>query len=462
MMALVMGLLRSCTRKEKSRLIRFRVGMFLANRRTRSGQAAIMVTLTLPLTLGLVGMVVDMGWAYWREEACRTAAQAAAFASAMAANKASNQTCGSGVSCTTSYTACPSNPTSPPSSVVQNGCLYAKANGFTTGGNNGRQNVLYGANTTNSPVSGVTPAYWVRFVVAEKIPTLFSAVLGQPWMVVSARSTGGAFSSSGGGCIFVLDHPSQNSAGAYTQNSSNMTTGCGLYVDSSATGSVTVNSSNMNFSNGASLVTHGTVTANSSNINFNGGGSEKQNQPAFADPMTGLTPPTPSLPCTPDPHINSANTSVSKGTYCAMTINSSNVTFNSGVYIFTAGSLTINSSNITATSGVTLYFTGSAGNLAFNSGNMSLTAPSGGSTDGIALWKDGTTINTGPTNSSNLSVNGIIYEPYTNFTYNSSNGATQTTIIVNKLVMNSCNISQAATSQFFNGGGSTGGAYLIE
>ncbi len=53
-----------------------------------SGQAALMITISLPVTLGLIGLVVDVGWAYYREEACRTAAQSAAFAAAMAANKA--------------------------------------------------------------------------------------------------------------------------------------------------------------------------------------------------------------------------------------------------------------------------------------------------------------------------------------------------------------------------------------
>src|SRR5690242_820648 len=99
-----------------------------------SGQAALMVTLSLPLTLGLMGMVVDLGWAYWRTEACKTAAQAAAMAAAMSAKSAGNLTCASGVACTanaSTYADCPASPSSPPSTNIQSGCLYAQSNGFT-------------------------------------------------------------------------------------------------------------------------------------------------------------------------------------------------------------------------------------------------------------------------------------------------------------------------------------------
>src|SRR5579872_5584781 len=125
--------------------------MLMQKRNARSGQAALMIVITLPVTLGLIGMVVDIGWAYWRQEACRTAAQAAAFGSTMAAYKASNLTCASGVTCAASFTACTASPSKPPSTNLQNGCLYAAQNGFTAGGASGRQNVQYQAGTTGNP-----------------------------------------------------------------------------------------------------------------------------------------------------------------------------------------------------------------------------------------------------------------------------------------------------------------------
>jgi Flp pilus assembly protein TadG len=50
----------------------------------RRGQAAIFLTLSLVVTVGMVGMVVDFGWAYWRKTICKSAAQAAALAAVKA------------------------------------------------------------------------------------------------------------------------------------------------------------------------------------------------------------------------------------------------------------------------------------------------------------------------------------------------------------------------------------------
>lgn len=427
--------------------------------RTQRGQAIILVALSIPVIFGLLGLVVDCGWAYWREEACKTAAQSAAIASAMAATKAANLTCGSGVACTSTRTACPASPSTPPSNNLQNGCLFAKANGFTAGGNGGRQNVTYTANTTGSPAPGVTPAYWVRFVVTERIPTLFSAILGQSGMLVSALATGGAFASSNGGCIFVLD---QTASKAYQQTSSTVATSCGLYDDSNASDSVSVTSSTLQFNGGASLTTDGGVSSVSSTIQYSGGGSQKTNQPRHGDPFTGLVPPTPAASCTADPHITSISTSVNPGTYCGLSITSSTVTFKSGIYIFKTGSLNITSSSVNASSGVTFYFTNAAGNVNFTSGSFTIKALSGGPTDGIAFWKDGPTISTCNITSSGMTLTGVVYMPYTHLTYTSSSSTAQT-IVADTLKITSASISGTAPSSFLtNGGGAAGGAYLIQ
>jgi uncharacterized membrane protein len=70
------------------------------------GQPIVLFTLTLPVMLGMLGLVVDLGWAYFRKEACKTAADSAAMAAAVAAYGSANLTCGSGVACQ-SETACP-------------------------------------------------------------------------------------------------------------------------------------------------------------------------------------------------------------------------------------------------------------------------------------------------------------------------------------------------------------------
>ncbi len=208
-----------------------------ASRRTK-GQAVLFITMSLTTMLGLAGLVVDIGWGYWRKIACATAASSAASAAAQAAKTSGASSCGSGTTnwnCSSNYS-CPSNPTiGAITSNLDNGCLYAKQNGFL---NTGRQSVTFSAGTGTPPTaSGITPDYYVVATVTERIPTLFSAAIGQPWMQVSASATAGVF-ISGGGCIYVLD-PTVSGALSMTGTSA-LSTGCGVYVNSNATGALSM------------------------------------------------------------------------------------------------------------------------------------------------------------------------------------------------------------------------------
>src|SRR5580692_63162 len=62
---------------------RYKMPIRLPNRTGRRGQAALFMTMTLTLSFALIGLVVDLGWAYWRQEACLEAAQSAAMAGVM-------------------------------------------------------------------------------------------------------------------------------------------------------------------------------------------------------------------------------------------------------------------------------------------------------------------------------------------------------------------------------------------
>ena len=112
------------------------------NRNRERGQAALFATMTLGVTLGLTGLVVDQGWAYWRQEACLTAAQAAAIGGSIYANNANSTwppascTTSTAVSCNSNGTTCPSTLTlnSTATSVLQAACLYAQQNGFKATG----------------------------------------------------------------------------------------------------------------------------------------------------------------------------------------------------------------------------------------------------------------------------------------------------------------------------------------
>src|SRR5262249_29831557 len=95
------------------------------------------------------------------------------------------------------------------------------------------------SNGSAPTASGVTAAYYVTARVTEQNPLTFLSVLGGGlWGTVSARSSAGVLSTSGGSCIYVLDP-----TGHATLNMSNgvsVTSECGVYVDSSASDALSV------------------------------------------------------------------------------------------------------------------------------------------------------------------------------------------------------------------------------
>jgi Flp pilus assembly protein TadG len=292
----------------------------------RRGQALVMVTLSLPLMLGLIGLVVDVGWAYWRKEAGKAAADSAALAGATAAYIAADQKCGSGVSCQ-SDTACQSVSGTTHDTVLM-ACLWAAQNGFTNGGNNGRQTVSVAANTTASPISGTKPEYWIQVTVSERNPLSFLAILGSTWSTVSSQSTAGSF-AQGGGCVYVLD---PNKSGAFTQTNGTLSVGCNIYVNSSDSKAFTMTDGTINLNDTSYLKIHGGDTI--SNGTINPVGDMQINQPTVTDPFAGMTPPTPSLPALPNPGSGTPGT-IPAGTYSSISINGGTWTLGSGTFIIT-------------------------------------------------------------------------------------------------------------------------------
>src|SRR5580658_7168989 len=101
----------------------------LPNYKGRRGQAALFMTMTLTVSFGLIGLVVDLGWAYWRQEACLAAAQSAAMGGVMfATNKNTtwpSTPCPSSgtIICQATATACPTNLTAGSATTdVQSAC----------------------------------------------------------------------------------------------------------------------------------------------------------------------------------------------------------------------------------------------------------------------------------------------------------------------------------------------------
>jgi hypothetical protein len=361
-----------------------------ATRKNQRGQAAIFLTMSIPLTFGMMALVIDLGWCYWRTEACKTAASAAAIAAATGARTATNFTCGTGVTCTasgTTYLTCPGSPTAPASSNLQSGCLYAMQNGYTAGGNSGRQNVRYAAYTTGNPVSGYVPNYWVRFVVTENIPTVFAEFLGQSWQVVSAAGTAAVFKAGGGACVYALN---TSAAGAITlSGSTNLQVTCGIWDNSTASNSLNC-SNNTNLNAGTSKITLAGGNACGGTVSP----APLTYQPATPDPFYSVPPPADKNRCDSN-GINAGDTIVmpADGTFevCGnIGLNSNKTTtFPAGMYYVKNGNVDWENGTVQG-AGVTFFMTGSSsGSITVNGNvNVSISAPTSGTYHGMVFYQD--------------------------------------------------------------------------
>jgi Flp pilus assembly protein TadG len=437
-------------------------------RRSRTlprGQVALMVTLAMPVTLGMVGLVVDVGWMYFRREAATAAAEAAALAGATqvysANSAASSITCNSGVVwCNTTPQQCASSPTYPPQNSFDTACLYAKANGFQVGS---RVNVTVQASNSTAPTAPNTSnAYYMTVRVTEQHPLTFLAVLGSGlWGSVTGRSSGGVnLDPQSPGCVYVMNPTAQK---AFSMSGGNFSTGCGVLVDSNQSNAAYVAGGNLTLNNNADLTIVGQLSHSGGNISPPG--NVKPNQPSFNNPFSGMTAPTPATPCKPNPNISGGNSNtISPGTYCGITISGgNNVLFSSGIYILSSGNLTVNGGNFSSTvTNVLIYIPASnaTGQINISGGNMQWTGISGNGADGFVFWVANSAAQS--ITGGNAAINGVMYMPNSALTYSGGNGTTET-IVANTLDMEGGNISSPASSaDFSGGGGAAGGAFLVE
>jgi hypothetical protein len=172
-------------------------------RRNQSGQAIVMASLTLFAMCGMLGLGVDVGWSYYVQKTARAASDSGALA---AVKQMHNNVLGTGGpwTCATSGVTCASAGLISCANATGNlltGCQFAQQNGFSAGGNGGRQTLRIEANvgaagceTATPPTCvptapGVAAFYWVHVVATQTVPQLFSAILGNTTAVVSADST---------------------------------------------------------------------------------------------------------------------------------------------------------------------------------------------------------------------------------------------------------------------------------
>ena len=412
------------------------------------GQAVIFITLSLTVLFGMLSLLVDIGWAYWRQGACKAAAQSAAIAAALAANKTGIIACGPGVTCQ-SATACPVEPAVSATDNLMSGCLYAKQNGFVA---SGRQNVMMAAGTTGVPVSGVAPDYWVTATVSETNPTLFGAVLGRRHATVSVTSLAGIYEKPVGGCAYVLN-PTASRALRENGTGTTLQTGCGVYVNSNDSSAVWLNGGNtIVVSNGGKLnVVGGVSTVGTSSITPD----PVLGAPAVTDPFAAMDPPSVG-PCdSTGVTINGGQSqTLSPGVYCGA-INlagNSAATLQPGLYILKGGLSMSGGTTLTGT-GVTLYI--ASGSVTFAGGAIvTLSPPVSGAWQGILMFQDrNNTSAASLVGGSTQTLSGVLYFPKAALSYSGGSSATptNTTIVADTLLLSGGSFIKNASINRYTG-----------
>ena len=308
-----------------------------------------MITVSAVLMFAMLGLVIDIGWAHFRQRAAQAAADGAVLAAVANVAKSApcSPVCGSSSVACQSATACPSSISNPPPDNLQAGCLYAKTNGFT---NAGTQKVTMTGNTT--ALTGVATKYWATASVSETESQLFSAIMGNRFLTAGATATAAMIPGSGGGCIYVMD-PSGSSV--TFSGSPLVQTACGIYVNSSSTAAVLMSGS-------PTIKTTGGATTNIvGNWLSSGTGTitpaPKLGVTAAVDPFASMNPPAVGSCTYSSPVVVSSNQTLSQGTYCGgiITSGTETITLNPGLYIIKNGITESGSPTFTGT-GVTLYF----------------------------------------------------------------------------------------------------------
>jgi Flp pilus assembly protein TadG len=266
--------------------------------RCNRGQALVMVTVALFAMCGIMGLAVDLGWAYFVKKNAQSAADGAAWAAALQAltnvGPVSTVGCAAGVACS-SPVDCPA------SDNLANGCAYAAKNGFSHAVN-ANQKVTMQSGLGAPPTAPNIPAeYWVTARAVETVPQLFSAVLGNTYAVPASRATAVIIESVVRGALILLNR--ENDAAGMAGGGRDMT-GVNIAANGNNTitapGGILMASANATYAADDSNNTH--VQADFTFVRGNGGvrntsdwvAAPVNGQPDgqdFYDPMRGYPQP---------------------------------------------------------------------------------------------------------------------------------------------------------------------------
>jgi Flp pilus assembly protein TadG len=296
----------------------------------------------------------------------------------------------------------------------------------------------------------------VSATLNDSVDTSFMRIVGRNSLSIRVRSTAIATGgTSSGTCIWSLGNSGQDvliNSGATVQS-----TQCRLDAHSTANPAFIMNS--------GSTIKFTKFCVKGTNYIKNGGtlANLETGCSVTADPYAG-TLPEPTLPstCTTSGYPNGTTFSLAPGMHCDVGFNGSpTITFQPGLHII-KGRMIINSGAKVIANGVTFYFPDTNSEIRANGAlTFTGTAPTSGTYKGILMFEKTSNVanNANKTqyifNGSNgETLEGIIYLPNRNVTYNSTTNVTaKISMVVNQIIFNSANWQ----IEPYNGGGSTAG-----
>ena len=434
----------------------------------RSGQMLIFVCLSLSVLFAVIGLAVDLGYAYMIRVTEQSAADSAAQAAARYASQ-NGFTCGvGGLTCNTTYT-CANPPVTPPVTALQAGCLYAQANGFLNAGN---QTVTLIANNTAPPnETGNSLALWVQANITQTVNNSFLYWAGFHSGTVASQAIAGVRAIPPTSCVYVLS-PTALDALNVTGTSSITSSGCSIYVNSNNTTAAIYDtgSSSINATNGGSIyaMTGATVDVEGTSTITP---TPTRVSSRTGDPFINLPAPTVSSTCDHTNYsLGNANTdTINPGVYCGgITVSGSAVlNLNPGLYILNGGGFnnthsgTINSVALNGVTGVTFFLTGQHGYTAAGMqmvGNSisNLSAPTSGTYQGVLFYQDRSSSGTYAAtntlgNSATLTATGSFYFPTSALALTGNVTTGKIALIVNTLTIVGSSTFNEDTAGTFTG-----------
>lgn len=292
-------------------------------------------------------------------------------------------------------------------------------------------------NVTPTWTTNVDGSFSVRVTAKQK---LVLTIFGQPTGNITVNATAAAVSSSSSSsttkvCILVLD-PTASQALLVNSNVTLNSTNCETDVASTGSPAAIFNSGDV--FNIAKICVKGTNTIQ------NGGAVSKLSTgcTTASDPFAGALPSVSVGSCTVSNQNYSGTNTLSPGTYCGnFNFNGTGtLNLNAGLYKFSNAHWNLNSGWTINGTGVTFYFADSNSYIQINGGaSMNVSAPTTGTYANILMYEPtGLTSSSYTINGSNgHQLNGLIYQPSRNITFNSQSNLTAEnfTLVVKTLIL---------------------------